>query len=115
MWQTRTNDYEVTSPREHGWRSFCLALFLPLGNPKAVGFYAALLPAFMDVENLSIATATQFSLVIVAIWSIVLIGYTALADIGRRRFQNTSLQRWLYKGSAAAMVGAAGAIVFGVE
>jgi threonine/homoserine/homoserine lactone efflux protein len=93
-----------------GVRSFLLALFLPLGNPKAVGFYVALLPAFMNVEELTVASALNFSLAIVLIWSLVLVFYTALADQGRRFLRETDALKWLNRGAAGAMVGAAGAV-----
>jgi len=86
---------------------FSLALFLPLGNPKAVGFYIALLPAFMDVEELTLASAMYFCLVIVLIWSFVLTFYTVLADQGRRYLHDTSANKWLNRVAAGAMVGAA--------
>lgn len=90
-----------------GVSSFSLALFLPLGNPKAVGFYVALLPAFMDVEELSITSAASFSLAIVIIWSLVLIFYTVVADQGREYLNETNALKWLNRGAAGAMVGAA--------
>jgi len=94
-----------------GIRSFALALILPLGNPKAVGFYVALLPAFMDIQTLTLVTAVKFSLAIVLIWGLVLVGYTFLADRGRQHLKHNPMAlNWLNKGAAAAMVGAAGTV-----
>ena len=112
MWTAEPTALESTQTDGTGWRSFALALFLPLGNPKAVGFYIALLPTFMDVEKLSMTTGLNFSLAIILIWSLVLILYTALADQGRRRFKDSSAQKWLNRSSAGAMVGAAGVVAF---
>ncbi len=95
-----------------GLRSFVLAVFLPLGNPKAVGFYVALLPAFMNVEKLTFISSVNFCLAIVVIWSFVLIFYTALADQGRRYLRETDTQKWLNRGAAGAMVGVAGTVAF---
>lgn len=103
---------EVTPTGGTGIRSYLLALLLPLGNPKAVGFFVALLPAFFDVELLSLASAMYFSLAIVIIWSLVLIFYTALAGQGRRYLQKTSALKWLNRGAAGATVGAAGTVAF---
>jgi len=112
MWNAGINNDKSAAPTSTGINSFLLALLLPLGNPKAVGFYVALLPAFMDIEGLSVAMATKFSVVIVVVWSLVLTFYAALADNGRRYTKSRSAQKWLNRGSAGAMVGVAGAIAF---
>ena len=112
MWVAKPTELNSTETKGTGWRSFFVAIFLPLGNPKAVGFYVALLPAFMNVEKLSITSALYFSLSIVIIWSAVLILYAALADQGRKRIGLASAQKWLNKCSAGAMFGAAGTIAF---
>lgn len=111
-WTSKPVDIDVAPVGGIGSGSFALALVLPLGNPKAVGFYVALLPAFMDVEQLSMAAAINFSVAIVVIWSLVLISYTALADQGRRYIQGTNAMKWLNRCSAGAMVAAAGTVAF---
>ncbi len=111
-WTAKPVSAEITPAGGTGIRSFLLALFLPLGNPKAVGFYVALLPAFMDVEELTMTSTVKFSLAIVLIWSLVLIFYTALADQGRQYLSETDALKWLNKGAAGAMVGAAGTVAF---
>lgn len=111
-WTAKPTTTDIAPSGGTGVRSFVLALFLPLGNPKAVGFYVALLPAFMDVETLSLASAISFSVAIVTIWSLVLIFYTYLADQGRRYLRETDAMKWLNRGAAGAMVGAAGTVAF---
>lgn len=112
MWNAEINTAHTPTAVGTGWRSFALAILLPLGNPKAVGFYVALLPAFMDVEALSLVAAFKFCIVIVVVWSSVLILYTALADKGRRHLSNSSARKWLNRSSAGAMVAAAGTVAF---
>lgn len=113
MWIAKPVDLDSSEElKENGWRSFVVAIFLPLGNPKAVGFYVALLPAFMDVEQLTLSTALSFSMAIVVVWSGTLIMYTILADQGRKRLGISAAQKWLNKCSAGAMVGAAGTVAF---
>ena len=113
-WRLWTAD--VTTPIEasdragEGWRGFAMGTILPLGNPKAVGFYAALLPTVMDVGALSLPAAVQFAAAIVLVWGGTLVGYAALADRGRRHLSAPSARRWLNRGAAGAMAGAAGAI-----
>lgn len=109
-WNTKVDEITIKQVNGEGFRSFLIALLLPLGNPKAVGFYVALLPAFLDVETLNFTTAVQFSIAIVVIWTAVLTGYTVLADFGRRYLSNSSFGIWLNRGAAGAMVGVAGTI-----
>jgi threonine/homoserine/homoserine lactone efflux protein len=109
-WNAKPEKLALVQVEGEGSRSFCLAIILPLGNPRAVGFYVALLPAFLDISTLTFATALHFSIVIVVIWSAALVFYTTLADIGRRFFANTNMQLWLNRSAAGAMVGAAGTI-----
>jgi threonine/homoserine/homoserine lactone efflux protein len=111
-WTSKPVDIDVAPVGGIGSGSFALALVLPLGNPKAVGFYVALLPAFMDVEQLSMAAAINFSVAIVVIWSLVLISYTALADQGRQYIKGTNAMKWLNRCAAGAMVSAAGTVAF---
>lgn len=110
LWGASVEDTATKSTIAEGWRSFGLGIVLPLANPKAVAFYAALLPAFMNVTELSFLTALEFGLAIVFIWGSVLIGYCALADRGRKKFTGSSVQRWINRGSAGALVGVAGAM-----
>lgn len=112
MWTVTPADIDSTSVEGSVRRRFLLALFLPLGNPKAVGFYVALLPAFMDVQALTMTTAIIFGLSILLIWGLVLTGYAAAAVKASRRFKSSLAQQWLNKASAGAMVGAAGAVAF---
>lgn len=112
MWNAKPPSQEPQAAVSKKLNNFVLAIFLPLGNPKAVGFYVALLPAFMDVKQLSLATAFNFGLVIVVVWSSVLTGYAFIADEGRKRMNEASAMKWLNRGSAGAMLGAAGTIAF---
>lgn len=91
-------------------KSLSLGLVLPLANPKAVGFYVALLPTVLDVNALNALTAVQFCGVIVGVWTSVLVAYTSVAARGARQVKNSGAQLWLNRTAAGAMVGAAGAI-----
>ena len=110
LWTADTTPIDASGPAVDGWRSFAMGTILPLGNPKAVTFYAALLPAVMDVGELSFAVAVQFGAAIVLVWGGTLVGYAALADRGRRYLSTPSARRWLNRGAAGVMASAAGAI-----
>jgi len=64
----------------------------------------------MDIEQLSLITALNFSVAIVVIWGSVLIAYTALADQGCKYMKGSSAHKWLNRCAAGAMVGAASSI-----
>jgi len=110
MWKAKPTELDVAPSGGTGWRSFLLAIILPLGNPKAVGFYVALLPAFMDVAQLTLMTAVNFCVAIIVIWTLVLAGYAAMADLGRRHLKDSAAQKWLNRASAGAMAAAAGTV-----
>lgn len=112
LWTAEISSLEDTQHTTDGWKSCGFAVLLPLGNPKAVGFYVALLPTVMNVSHLTFATAVQFTTAIIVIWGSVLIFYTAIADKGRHYLSQSSLHKWLNRGAAGAMVGAAGTIAF---
>jgi len=109
-WNAKPAKLEPVRIEGEGLRSFSLALVLPLTNPRAVGFYVALLPAFLDVGTLTFVAALPLSIAIVVIWTVALAFYTALADLGRRFFSNSSMRLWLNRGAAGALVGVAGTI-----
>lgn len=111
-WNAKPLNMDVKPSSGTGLGSLMLAIILPLGNPKAVGFYVALLPAFLNLELLSLSSAFYFSAAIVIIWSCVLIFYTALASQSRRYLKSSSTMKWLNRGAAGAMVGAAGTVAF---
>ena len=79
----------VSVPKEaaggEGLKLLMFGTLLPLGNPKAIGFYIALLPAVLDVTTLTTA-CLQLALVIILVWSMVLAAYTGTAAQAGRLF-----------------------------
>lgn len=110
MWTAKPVEVTKTAPEGEGLKLFALGMVLPLANPKAVGFYVALLPAVMDVSAISSADAVLFGSIIITVWGIVLAAYAAAGERASRVIKTPSAQRWLNRGAAGAMVGAAGTI-----
>lgn len=108
MWNRGSDGGDHVDLKYEGWRSLWMGVILPIGNPKAVGFYAALLPAVMNVAELTVLTAIQFATAIVVIWGGVLAAYTGVAAYSRRHYSGSSVQKWLNRGSAGALIGVAG-------
>jgi len=110
MWTTDPVVPEAVDVQKFSWKSFFITVLLPLGNPRAVGFYVALLPAFMDVRDVTVSTGMSFGLVIVVVWGLSLTAYAGLADRGRRYFNGPSILRLMNRCSAGALLGVAGTL-----
>jgi threonine/homoserine/homoserine lactone efflux protein len=110
MWTADPVEFSHDAPEGEGLKLLGLGTLLPLGNPKAIGFYIALLPAVMDVSAISLSDASLLGGIIVAIWGVVLVAYAAAGDGASRVMKTPSAQRWLNRSAASAMVGAAGTI-----
>ena len=97
-------------PAGDGVRLFAAGVLLPLGNPKAVGFYVAILPTVLSAQALTAVPALVLAALIATIWGATLIGYAIggerIAGMARRR----NAIRWLNRSSAVALAGAAGAV-----
>ena len=110
MWTAKPAPMSRIAPKDEGVRLFALGCILPMANPKAVGFYVALLPAVMDVTQISLSTALEFSAVIIIVWGGTLAAYTAAADRASGFISTPKAQRALNRTAAGAMLGAAGTI-----
>ena len=110
MWTAKPVKISTNAPQGEGFKLFGLGTLLPIGNPKAIGFYVALLPSVMDVSAITMLASFQLSLIIIGVWALVLIAYAAAAERASRMIATPRAQRWLNRSSAGAMVGAAGTI-----
>ena len=104
----------ITMPSEQqkgeGLRSFSIATLLPLGNPKAVGFYIALLPTVLDVSTLTLIAYFELAAIVVVIWGASLFGYAAAASRAGELLKKPKAQKALNRCSACTMLGVAGTI-----
>jgi len=104
-------DTGMTPAPERGrGRSFFSGLSLTLGNPKAVVFYVAFLPAFMDLGALSTAGLLEAAVVVSVTLFAVLAGYAAMAARARALFRSKRAVKNLHRGAGALMIGAGGAV-----
>jgi threonine/homoserine/homoserine lactone efflux protein len=90
------------------WRVGTGGLVLTLGNPKAILFYAAFLPTFIDVTRLDAADIAVA--VVTVILFLVMLGYCSLAARARRLFRSPQSMRWLNRGAGTLMIGAGAAV-----
>ena len=85
--------------------SFVTGFTLTLGNPKAIGFYLVLLPAFLDLQlltrwDIGIVTVTTFTII-----SSMLCGYAAIAARSRRLLLNKNNQKIMGRVMGTMLVG----------
>lgn len=72
-------------------RSVLSGLGVGLGNPKVIGFYLGVLPAFVDIPSLTIADSAKIIVAVALVVGSICLIYARLA-VGARRFL-TSPQR----------------------
>ncbi|OEJ68103.1 LysE family translocator [Magnetovibrio blakemorei] len=97
-------------PMRHSGRRFLSGLSLTLGNPKAMVFYVAFLPAFMDLSLLGVGGLVSAALVVSVTLFIVLAGYAAMAAKARSLFRSRRAVKNLHRGAGGLMIGAGGAV-----
>ena len=102
-----TDSTVTVKTAKHGdlWRDVGLGLLATLGNPKAIVFFGALLPTFIDI---TVVAAVDFLILagIVAGVSFVLYGCCViLADRTRHFFASTRAARCLTKVMGSILVG----------
>jgi threonine/homoserine/homoserine lactone efflux protein len=93
----------------HG-QLFFSGLSLTLGNPKAIAFFMALLPAIVDLAQLSVAGFAEVALLIAIILPAVLMGYAFFAHAARGVFRGPRALKALNRVSGTAIAGAAAVI-----
>ncbi len=91
-------------------RSFLGGLGLTLGNPKAVVFYVAFLPAFLDLNSLNLSGLAVASMVVSVTLFCVLAGYALMASRARSFFRARRAMGNLHRGAGALMIGAGGVV-----
>lgn len=96
--------------RTQGLRLFLTSYALTIGNPKAIFFFVALLPAIVDLERLDWPGIAEIAVVIVPIISAILALYALAAARARTLFRSTRAVKALNCGTGAIMAGAAAAV-----
>lgn len=110
MWHAAPITIPSAPMQGEGLRSFGIATLLPLGNPKAVGFYIALLPTVLDVSALTLFAYVELSVIVVIIWGASLFSYATAAAWAGKLLKKPKAQRALNRCSACTMIGVAGTI-----
>jgi len=99
------SDGAAASPR--GFRRSLLGgLVVTISNPKAIGFYAGLLPTFINLEKLSVGEAVTMGAIVVALVGGIPAAYAYAAARSRRFFTRPSRLKAMNRTAGSLMIGA---------
>jgi threonine/homoserine/homoserine lactone efflux protein len=87
-----------------------LGFLVTLGNPKAILFYSALLPTFLDMTRIGIGDLLSLAGIVVVISYLVYGGYIFLAERSRRLLSSTSASRVFNRLTGSILIGAGVAV-----
>jgi len=112
LWTAPVQPVEIGSsqPSHSPLRLFLGSLTLTLGNPKAMVFYVALLPAVVQLRTLRVLDYVTIGAAIAVILPSVLGVYALAASRARSLFRNARSIRLLNRGAGTALAGAAIAV-----
>ena len=92
-------------------RVFLNGLFLTLGNPKAILFYAGLMPTFINLSALSGLEMILLSLIMISDTGIILACYAYSASRAKRLFSSAKSMRRLNRGAGVVLTGSGVALI----
>jgi threonine/homoserine/homoserine lactone efflux protein len=99
--------------RERGWSGFAAGLTVIAGNPKAILFYAGVLPGFFDFRTLTLLDMVVICLVSAAVPFLGNLAWAALFARARRWLADPAAMRRVHVGAGVALVAVGVAIAVG--
>lgn len=87
-----------------------LGFLVTLGNPKAILFYGALLPTFLDMTAIRFADFLVLAGIVVVVSYLVYGGYIVLAERSRRLLASSSVSRLFNRLTGSILIGAGVAV-----
>jgi threonine/homoserine/homoserine lactone efflux protein len=105
-WTARVSDLPDVIP-VGARHSFLSQLSLTLGNPKAIGFFVALLPTVVDLHTLNALGYLQLSAASFVLIPVIVLAYAALASRVRGLLASRRARKTINKTAGAVLVGAA--------
>ncbi|MEO6395146.1 MAG: LysE family translocator [Devosia sp.] len=104
---------EQLSPRavEPWWRTATAGFALTLGNPKAIGFYLALLPTLIPLESISWLGFAELTGIVAIVLLIIGFAYAGLAAWARDFITSAKAIRRLNRATGAILAGAAAWVI----
>lgn len=103
------------APAMHDRRAALSGFVLQLGNPKAIAFYAALVPAIVPLEALTATHLVVLSAIVAVVLLIVNLTYVRCAALARRYLRAPRALRAIYRVNAVVLTATAIAIALGAR
>jgi threonine/homoserine/homoserine lactone efflux protein len=98
---------KVTPRRGNGMlRDIGLGFLVTLGNPKAILFYGALLPTFLDLSRIGLGDFLGLCAIVVVVSYLVYGGYILLAERSRRLLSSRAAARLFNRLTGIVLIGA---------
>ncbi|HVU36686.1 MAG TPA: LysE family translocator [Opitutaceae bacterium] len=97
-------DVARTVTRSHH-RSFVAGFLVTISNPKVIGFYAGLLPTFIDLERLTLTEAFTMAGIVVLTVATIPALYAYAAARSRRFFQSARSLKVLNRTAGTVLIG----------
>ena len=88
-------------------QSFLSQLSLTIGNPKAIGFFVALLPTVVDLHALNLLGYLELSAATFVLIPLIVLAYAALASRVRGLLASRRARKTINRTAGAVLVGAA--------
>ena len=104
-WTAKPEAGEVAAPAS-ARQGFTAQLFLTLGNPKAIGFFVALLPTVVDLHRLQPAGYGQLVLASLLLIPAITLSYAGLASRLRGVMASAKARKRINRTAAVVMAGA---------
>lgn len=96
-----------TSAPQRGFRRSLLGgLMVTVSNPKTIGFYAGLLPTFINLEKLSVSEAVTMGAIVVLMVGGIPTAYAYAAARSRRFFSSPRRMKAMHRTAGTMMIGA---------
>lgn len=115
LWTTVPVPPAPGAPAALDRRAALSGFLLQLGNPKAIAFYAALVPAIVPLEALTATHLVVLSAVVAVVLLAVNLTYVRCAALARRYLRSPRALRTIYRVNAVVLTATALAIAIGTR
>lgn len=95
-----------SAPARGTWRSIAAGMAVTLGNPKAIAFYAGLLPTFINLQKVTFSEGVAMCAMVVLVVGSIPTAYAIAASSSRRLLARPSRVTLFNRAAGTVMIGA---------